>query len=175
MKATGIVRRIDELGRVVIPKELRRTMRIREGEELEVTAMDDSLVLKKYSAVREAESLANYYVSAIFKSTGLTAIIVDKDRVVACEGNRTYRQGDPIGFKTEKAISDRKLSVMRGSEVYSVCNESVSDVRFQIVAPIMSYGDTHGAIILMSEKSDVTETAMKIAETAADFLGTQLG
>ena len=87
MRSTGIVRRMDELGRVVIPKELRRTLRIREGEELEVLTTDDSeLVLRKYSAIDELADFKADYVRSIYTTTGLTALITDNDRVLAAAG-----------------------------------------------------------------------------------------
>lgn len=93
MRSTGIVRRMDELGRVVIPKELRRTLRIREGEELEVLTTDDSeLVLRKYSAIDELADFKADYVRSIYTTTGLTALITDNDRVLAAAGKTRPRE-----------------------------------------------------------------------------------
>jgi AbrB family transcriptional regulator (stage V sporulation protein T) len=107
MRATGIVRRIDELGRVVIPKEIRRTMRIREGEELEVfTGDDDSLILKKYSAVKEFSNFAAEYASSVYLSTGYTTLVFDMDNLVAVSGDiKLYKTGAAISYKLEKVLA----------------------------------------------------------------------
>ena len=87
MKATGIVRRIDDLGRVVIPKEIRRTMRIREGDPLEIyTDADGEVIFKKYSQVGELSSLTAQYAEVLHKNTGLPVVITDRDRVISCAG-----------------------------------------------------------------------------------------
>jgi AbrB family transcriptional regulator (stage V sporulation protein T) len=87
MKATGIVRRIDDLGRVVIPKEIRRTMRIREGDPLEIyTDADGEVIFKKYSPVGELSSIAKQYAEVLFRGTNLPVIITDRDRVISCAG-----------------------------------------------------------------------------------------
>ena len=87
MRATGIVRRIDDLGRVVIPKEIRRTLRIREGDPLEIyTDRDGEVILKKYSPIGEMSSFAKDYTESLFRSLGHIAVIVDRDQVVAASG-----------------------------------------------------------------------------------------
>ena len=87
MKATGIVRRIDDLGRVVIPKEIRRTLRIREGDPLEIyTDRDGEVILKKYSPIGEIAAFAKDYTESLFRSMGHIACICDRDMVVAASG-----------------------------------------------------------------------------------------
>ena len=87
MKATGIVRRIDDLGRVVIPKEIRRTLRIREGDPLEIFVdHDGEVILKKYSPIGELGDFAQEYADSLFEATGHIAIITDRDQIIAIAG-----------------------------------------------------------------------------------------
>lgn len=175
MRSTGIVRRIDELGRVVIPKEIRRTMRIREGEELEVfTTDDDSLILKKFSAVREFASFADEYASSVYRTTGFTAAIADNDRIVAISGDiKIFKKGDSFSYKGERLKETRKSGIYNGADVVSVFGEDGGKVRGLAYAPIISGGDVMGLVALFSER-ELGDTALKTAETAAEFLSTQL-
>lgn len=97
MKATGIVRRIDDLGRVVIPKEIRKTLRIKEGTPLEIfTDREGEIILKKYSPIGELNVFAKEYAEALAQSSGMVACITDHDQVVAAAGQgiygKTYQQ-----------------------------------------------------------------------------------
>ena len=128
MKATGIVRRIDELGRVVIPKEIRRTLRIREGDPLEIyTDRDGEVILKKYSPIGEMSSFAKDYTESIFRSLGHIACIVDRDQVVAVSGvNKKELWDKPISHDLEQAIASRQTQTYNrqmGGKVMSVTNE----------------------------------------------------
>jgi len=175
MRATGIVRRIDELGRVVIPKEIRRTMKIREGEELEVfTGEDDSLILKKYSAVREFSTFAGEYASSVYLSTGYTALVFDMDTLVAASGDiKAYKVGNTVSFKLEKLLADRKPVLLSGRELVSLCGEDIADIGGMAVAPIISAGDVMGAFAVVSAK-EMGEMAVKLTSIGANFLSTQL-
>ena len=110
MKATGIVRRIDDLGRAVIPKEIRRTMRIREGDPLEIfTDREGQIILKKYSPIGELSQFAGEYAESLSQTTGHLVIITDCDHVVAASGTgRREFEGKPISKDLERAIADRK-------------------------------------------------------------------
>lgn len=175
MRATGIVRRIDELGRVVIPKEIRRTMKIREGEELEVfTAEDNSLILKKYSAVNEMEQLVRDYTAAIFQTTGYTAVICDMDKIIAVSGDmKVYKTGDALSFKGEKLLQERKPRILNGKDVFPMFVEDITGIAGMAVAPILNAGDIMGALVLVSPR-DMGEVAAKLSETGASFLAGQL-
>ena len=116
MKATGIVRRIDDLGRVVIPKEIRRTLRIKEGTPLEIfTDREGEIILKKYSPIGELNIFAKEYAEALAQSSGMVACITDHDQVVAAagQGSREY-VGKPISKALEETISERGLKFFRG-------------------------------------------------------------
>ncbi|MFA5449451.1 MAG: stage V sporulation T C-terminal domain-containing protein [Clostridia bacterium] len=174
MRSTGIVRRIDELGRVVIPKEIRRTMKIREGEELEVfTTENNSLILKKYSAVNELERLATEYTEAVSKSTGYTAVITDADKVVAVSGDiRIFKQGDSLSYKGEKLIQERKPRLLNGKNVIAVIGEDTANIGGIALHPIIKAGDVMGAVILFSSK-ELNDLALMLAQTAASFFAAQ--
>jgi len=175
MRATGIVRRIDELGRVVIPKEIRRTMRIREGEELEVfTGDDDSLILKKYSAVKEFSNFAAEYASSVYFSTGYTTLVFDMDKLVAVSGDiKLYKTGAAISYKLEKVLEERKPVLLSARELISLCGEDVSGLGGMAIAPIISAGDVMGALVVVSAK-ELGDVALKLATIGASFLSTQL-
>lgn len=175
MRSTGIVRRIDELGRVVIPKEIRRTMKIREGEELEVfTGEDESLILKKYSAVKEFASFAGEYASSIYLTTGYTTLVFDMDSLVAVSGDiKLYKTGSPVSYKFEKLLEERKPVLLASRELIGLCGEDVSGLGGMAIAPIISAGDVMGALAVVSAK-ELGEVALKLASIGANFLSTQL-
>ena len=155
MKATGIVRRIDELGRVVIPKEIRRTLRIREGDPLEIyTDRDGEVILKKYSPIGEMSSFAKDYTESIFRSLGHIACIVDRDQVVAASGvNKKELWDKPISHDLEQAIASRQTQTYNrqmGGKVMSVTNEDDNGgYTAQVVSPIIADGEAIGAVLLV--------------------------
>ena len=169
MKATGIVRRIDDLGRVVIPKEIRRTLRIREGAPLEIYVdRSGGLILKKYSPLKEMADLVGDYVESLNEKLHTPAFIVDHDGVVAAAG---VEEGAWIQKETPEAvlecIENRKVTVLRGEEAvwsFSAC----------AVAPIIAEGDALGAVLVVPQDEPSAELALKLAETAAGFLGRQI-
>ena len=131
MRATGIVRRIDDLGRVVIPKEIRRTLRIREGDPLEIyTDRDGEVILKKYSPIGEMSSFAKDYTESLFRSLGHVAVIVDRDQVVAASGVPRKELWDkPISRDLESAIAGRQTVALNragGARVITVTTEDDS-------------------------------------------------
>ncbi len=174
MRSTGIVRRMDELGRVVIPKELRRTMRIKEGEEIEVIQKDDTLILKKYSAVSEMLDFQAEYASSIYRTTGYTAIITDTDKIVAISGDLLKRAiGSPIDERLQEIIELRRTEILKDREIKPFFEVGCEGVKGQVIVPIMVRGDIMGAVILYSKK-EPNDTLVKTAETGAHFLGLRL-
>ncbi|NLJ80745.1 MAG: stage V sporulation protein T [Firmicutes bacterium] len=175
MKATGIVRRIDDLGRVVIPKEIRRTLRIREGDPLEIFVdRGGEVILKKYSPIGELGDFAQEYSDSLFESTGHVAIITDRDAVVAVSGASKKQWMDraivPI---VEKAMESRRsISTRLGEHP----EEEQWDFAMQVIAPIISEGDPIGSVILGTNESghNLGELELKLCETAAGFLGKQM-
>ena len=147
MKATGIVRRIDELGRVVIPKEIRRTMRLREGEELEIYAQDEGLYLKKYSAVASLRDCADDAAQAVVHAIGGTCWVVDNDRVLGAAGNGGKSLiGAPLSTDMETLIGQRKVVVQQGLNVTPVVADAPRSTAL-VVDPIVKGGDLYGAVV----------------------------
>jgi len=183
MRATGIVRRIDELGRVVIPKEIRRTLRIREGDPLEIyTDRDGEVILKKYSPIGEMSSFAKDYTESLFRSLGHIAVIVDRDQVVAASGVPRKELWDkPISRDLETAIASRQtvaLNRQSGSRTMAVTTEEDANAAYtaQVISPIIADGEAIGAVLLMSRDNGVRmgDTELKVAETAAGIVGRQM-
>ena len=179
MKATGIVRRIDDLGRVVIPKEIRRTMRIREGDPLEIyTDCEGEVIFKKYSPIGEMNGFAAEYAETLHKTCGLSVAICDRDAVIACSGL-------PKKEFHEKSISGEVGKIIEGRNVYQFkpgegklsVTEEAGDYFVSCAMPIISEGDVTGCVISAahdeSERID-SELEVKLVQTAAGFLGKQL-
>lgn len=184
MKATGIVRRIDDLGRVVIPKEIRRTLRIREGDPLEIFVdRDGEVILKKYSPIGELGEFAKEYADSLYEAVGHTALIADRDSVIAVAGapKKEYLNKS-VGSLVERAMEDRKSLVVNkpgdGKVRGSLIGDEEDDSRFSayVVSPIISGGDPIGAVIICSREpgAQMSETEIKLAETAAGFLAKQM-
>lgn len=179
MKATGIVRRIDDLGRVVIPKEIRRTLRLREGTPLEIfTDREGEIILKKYSPMMELNAFASQYADAMAQSTGLMVCITDRDQVIAAAGAKKELLQKPISRQLENVINERTaLMAGKDDKAYTpVAAEDVEGVTAQVVAPIICEGDAIGAVVIMSRepRAKFTEAEMRLAATAAGFLGRQM-
>ena len=175
MKATGIVRRIDDLGRVVIPKEIRRNLRIREGDPLEIFVdRDGSVILKKYSPIGELANFAREYADAINDATGRSVLISDRDSIIAVAGA-------PRREVLDKAVSPELERVMEGRQIYqhksaqSPMALCAQDGRFVVgvAAPILSEGDVLGCVVLAGseETPEVGEVEYKLVQAVAGFLG----
>lgn len=174
MKATGIVRRIDDLGRVVIPKEIRRTMRIREGEPLEIfTSSDGEVVFKKYSAVNELEN-ATEACEVISKLGGTGAVVFDRDHVVAVAGVRKSEYAERrISPALEELLEARNSFAVTHGEVLKPI-EGI-DCRALTVSPIITAGDVAGAVAFIGNGEDgATEQQIMLTKAAAMFLGKQI-
>ena len=176
MKATGIVRRIDDLGRVVIPKEIRRTMRIREGDPLEIyTASDGEVIFKKYSPMGELSEFSNQYSEVLNRAADLPVIITDRDHVISVSGI-------PKKDILERHISDELEEIMENRDKYiaeggkSLYPLNNYNMKALIAYPIIASGDIAGAVIFMESetKKHLTDTEIKLAQVAASFLGKQM-
>ena len=174
MKATGIVRRIDDLGRVVIPKEIRRTLRIREGDPLEIfTDRGGEVILKKYSPMVDLSYFAQEYADSLAESTGHTALIADEDEIVAVSGA-------PRKASMRKRLTEAYERMLREgrSFVSNTPNENpaVEGIEFssQVVSPIVNGEDPAGAVIILAKEGSMGDLEVKLADTAAGFLGKQL-
>ncbi|MDE7297415.1 MAG: stage V sporulation protein T [Lachnospiraceae bacterium] len=179
MKATGIVRRIDDLGRVVVPKEIRRTLRIREGDPLEIfTDREGEIILKKYSPIGELSQFAREYADALGQVTGHIVAITDKDQFIAVAGGaKKELLAKTISKELEQAIEDREtLITSKEDGAFISVSEELDDVASQVVVPVLSEGDAIGAVLIMSRdnREKVGDTEKKLAMTAASFLGRQM-
>ncbi len=178
MKATGIVRRIDDLGRVVIPKEIRRTMRIREGDPLEIyTDNNGEVIFKKYSQIGELTIFVNQYTDVLSRTSGHVVLVCDKDHVISVAGA-------PKRELLERRVSPSLEDIMESRNTY-VYDKNQSNVlqpiegidKYCLVAvPIISSGDFTGSIMFVSNdlNTSVSETDLKLIDVAASFLGKQM-
>ncbi len=179
MKATGIVRRIDDLGRVVIPKEIRRTMRIREGDPLEIyTDREGEVIFKKYSPMGELGSFAAQYADTLHKTCRLGVVVTDRDGVVASAGVPRREFSDKrISSGVEKLLEDRGLYRLKSGERRIGVTEDESNYYISCAMPIITEGDVTGCVISVvkdeSERSG-EELESKLIQTAAGFLSRQL-
>jgi AbrB family transcriptional regulator (stage V sporulation protein T) len=180
MKATGIVRRIDDLGRVVVPKEIRRTLRIREGDPLEIfTDREGEIILKKYSPIGELSQFAGQYAESLAQNTGHLVFVTDRDHVIAAAGNgKKDFEGKPISKQLEAAIEDREniLATQPDSKFVKITIDDIGDYKSETIKTIICEGDAIGAVVLYNkdEKCKMGETESKLAATAASFLGRQM-
>ena len=176
MKATGIVRRIDDLGRVVIPKEIRRTMRIREGEPLEIfTSEDGGVVFRKYSPIGDVGDFTGEYAEAIHKASGLSVVICDMDSVVAAAGvsKKEY---------LSQAISGSLVSLLEKRKPFAATADGtpihVTEKGQEVVtylAPIVSEGSPVGGVMVLAKDTvSPDELTRKLINTGAMFLSSQM-
>ncbi|WP_100486495.1 stage V sporulation protein T [Sporolactobacillus pectinivorans] len=176
MKATGIVRRIDDLGRVVIPKEIRRTLRIREGDPLEIFVdHDGEVILKKYSPMSELGDFAKEYAESLADNSGKLAIISDRDAVIALAGGPKKDFLDKrILAAPERAMEFRQTTIEQGKNEPLVEGQNTA-VGPYVIAPIIAGGDPIGTVILVDkDQGSLGDVEVKLSETAAGFLGRQM-
>ena len=174
MKATGIVRRIDDLGRVVIPKEIRRTMRIREGDPLEIyTSREGEVIFKKYSLLGGLEDFATQFCDTLSRSTEFTAAITDRDAIIAVAGvGKRELLGKTISEPLERIMEDRQVWLWDSSEEPVSACEGLAGFTAAVAAPILCEGDVLGLVLFLSADDRAAgETEYKLAQTVAAFLG----
>ena len=180
MKATGIVRRIDDLGRVVIPKEIRRTLRIREGDPLEIfTDREGEIILKKYSPIGELGAFAKQYADSLAATLGTIICITDNDQVIAAAGSgKRELQEKYLSKQMAEVIESRTtISAEIGDKKYTkIITDQTEEYQSQIITPIICEGDVIGAVVILEKdpKKKLGETEQKLASCAAVFLGRQM-
>jgi len=178
LKATGIVRRIDDLGRVVIPKEIRRTLRIREGDPLEIfTDREGEVILKKYSPIGELGDFAAEYAESLHNTSGHIVCVADRDSIIAVSGasKKEYLE-KPLSSELEKIIESKTTFVAPSADsakVSIVNDEPGEKYTSQVITPIVSEGDPIGAVIVLSTdpNAKMGDVETKLAQSAATFLG----
>ncbi len=176
MKATGIVRRIDDLGRVVIPKEIRRTLRIREGDPLEIFVdREGEVILKKYSPISELGDFAKEYADALYDSLNQPVLICDRDRFIAVSGisKKEYMEKN-IGSVIETAMEERSSTLKSTESEVEIIDGISESFKSYTIGPIVASGDPIGAVIIFSKEKAFSEVEHKSVETAASFLGRQM-
>ncbi|NLX63227.1 MAG: stage V sporulation protein T [Clostridiaceae bacterium] len=179
MKATGIVRRIDDLGRVVIPKEIRRTLRIREGDPLEIyTDREGEVILKKYSPIGELSDFAEAYAESLHNTSGHTIAVADRDSIIAVSGgSKKELLEKPLSPDVEKIIENRDMFIAPSieSQRIPVVSDEKGGTKYtsQVISPIISEGDAIGAVIMLSTdpKVKMGDVETKLVQSAANFLG----
>jgi AbrB family transcriptional regulator (stage V sporulation protein T) len=180
IRATGIVRRLDDLGRIVVPKEIRRTLRIREGCPIEIyTDNEGHIILKKYSPIGELSQFASEYADSLAQTTGHLVLVTDCDHVVAAAGVGKKRfEGKEISRDFLEVIESRKslLASKDDPDFVNVINEGDDEFCQQAVSTILCDGDAIGAVVLYAkdEKGQMNDAESKLATAAAGFLGRQM-
>lgn len=180
MKATGIVRRIDDLGRVVVPKEIRKTLRIREGDPLEIfTDREGEIILKKYSPMGEMSGFAKQYANSLAGALGCTVCISDQDQIVAAAGvGKKELQDRHISKQLENLMETRSQQMASAGErqYIKLTKDGEEDYANQVIVPIISDSDVIGSVALLdkNDKKKFGETEQKLADCAANFLGSQM-
>lgn len=182
MKATGVVRRIDDLGRIVIPKEIRKTLRIKEGDPIEIfTDREGEVILKKYSPIGELSEFATNYAETLAKTTGHIACITDKDSIIAVSGgSKKEFLEQNLSKELEKIMDEKEIYTSKNNNdiAIPITRNDNNERKFnsQVIYPIISQGDVIGSIILMSKDSNkkMNETELKVAQSAAGFLSSQM-
>lgn len=180
MKPTGIVRRIDDLGRVVIPKELRRSLRIKEGDPLEIyTDRDGEVIFKKYSPIGELAPFAVQYVDALHRASELIAAICDRDAVIACAGAPKRELMDKaVSSALSEIVESRNLFVRgRGGAGDVFLLEENESWAVNCAMPILAQGDVLGCVLTLSpagQEHAVSDIEVKLIQTAGLFLGKQM-
>ncbi|MBQ2803049.1 MAG: AbrB/MazE/SpoVT family DNA-binding domain-containing protein [Lachnospiraceae bacterium] len=179
MKATGIVRRIDDLGRIVIPKEIRRTLHIRESDPLEIfTDREGQVILKKYSPIGEMTTFAKQYAESLAQVSGHVALIADRDQFIAAAGGGRAFSGKSVSPQLEEKMNLREsVSAAKGDRNFiNVCHEVNEEYQHQAIVPIICEGDVIGVVLLLEadQKRRMGEVEQKLLQSAATFLGRQM-
>lgn len=174
MKATGVVRRIDDLGRIVIPKEIRKSLRIREGDSLEIyTDGSDSIILKKYSHVENINNFITQYVDAVYSSSKRDIIVTDTERVIAAAGNfRRDLVGKKISTSLDEKIQKRALLKFEKGEVLEI-TDNFSINQSAVLKPITVYGDIIGACIVIADNT-IGDIEKSLVDITSIFIGKYL-
>ena len=173
MKATGIVRRIDELGRVVIPKEIRRTLRIKEGDPLEIFTDRDELMLKKYSPIATLERFSEATVKSLNDLSGKLAMICDTDEILCACGD-----GKNLSEEMDKILKERRsyiANAAEGGDILPITSSREEGITAQVIVPIVAGGDCLGAVAVLSreEGAKLDNNVMNLVRLTADILANQ--
>lgn len=171
MKTTGVVRRIDDLGRIVIPKELRRTLRIRDGESLEIFVENETIALKKYSSMSDINELADDLVNTINQNISRTVLVTDRDKVISASSNKkSIYLNQNISKFLEKKLNEREILIEKNKHDIELIDGNKEKLSY-VISPIIMNGDAIGTVIIFSENESITDFEIKLANITSSFLG----
>ena len=171
MKSTGVVRRVDDLGRVVIPKEIRRTLKIREGGELEIFVDNDEVIFKKFSKIMDLSEIAKKLIDVVSSVVGKTILVTDRDKIVVGSGDlRKKYLNKSFSKKIGDVIVERNVCVEKNVVSLDIVDDICEQCSY-VICPIISFGDVIGSIILFSLNNAVSEFDIIISKMIAQFLG----
>lgn len=173
MKTTGVIRRIDDLGRIVIPKEIRRSLKIRDGESMEIFVDNEYIALKKYSSLDDLLNISQELVESISDEFKKNVFVTDMNKIVAWSGNNksVYFNKNISGFVYEKIMESKKVYI-EDETIQLVDGEDIKC--YCLIFPIIANGDVKGSIAIMSEKDRISDNEEQILKVVAQFLGKQV-
>ena len=170
MTTTGIIRRIDELGRIVIPKEIRKNLRIKNGDNLEILVEGDNITLKKYSQIENLDHISNMYAESFYQVLKYNVIITDTDKIVAVGGNLKKKYlNSGISEEIERMIERRDIFVERKKKNIEI-SPGMSEFGYYTVSTIINNGDSIGSVIILSLDSPMLEQEEKLGSILANIL-----
>ena len=173
MKSTGVLRRIDDLGRIVIPKEIRKNLKIRDGESLEIFINGDAVVLKKYSYMSDLGDIAETCTDSIYDVINKDIIITDRDKIIAVSGNLKKKYSEKnISKQLEEFLDKRTMTIEKDIQELSLIDKEIKEVRY-IISPVIANGDVVGLVIILSE-DNLDGFEEKSAIFISKFLGKHL-
>lgn len=171
MKTTGVVRRIDDLGRIVIPKEIRRSLRIKDGESLEIFVDNEMIALKKYSSMNDLSDICNNLANTINQTLSKNIIITNRDNVIAYSGNNKNNYIEKnISRYVEDKLKNREIIVEKDKKNVEFIEQLNNNCSY-VISPIISNGDVIGSVIIFSETDNISDLEAKISSLTANFLG----
>ena len=168
MKATGVVRRIDDLGRIVIPKEIRRNLRIRDGESLEIFVDDNNIVLKKFSIMRNVDEYASNLVDSLYSLVKKSVVITDGDSVIACSSNVRELLNKSISDKMSLCIKRRESILERYNKDLVITDDFSLECKY-VINSVVANGDSVGLVIIF-DRDEISDDDMLIASLASKIL-----
>lgn len=171
MKSTGVVRRVDDLGRIVIPKEIRRTLRIRDGESLEIFVDSEMIALKKFSKMTDMHDIAKDLVEIINNNINKTVLITDRDKFIAGSGSLRKKYVDNNISRTLENIMNERKNVIETSNHPIELLENTKELLSYVIYPIIMNGDAMGLVLVISENNDIGQIEEKLGNVTAQFLG----
>ena len=179
MKATGIVRRIDDLGRIVIPKEIRRSFHIKDADAIEIfTGHEGEIILKKYSPIGEMSTFAKQYAESLAQVSGHAALIADRDQFIAIAGGFKNLLGKSVSKELEDKMDARECVVAKkgDKQFIPIAEEGIEEIGLEAMSPILAEGDVIGAVLLVDTENKAAMAAVeeKLTQSAAGFLGRQM-